>query len=160
MKQITASAVGAMAAVLLVTGTVAARSVSTPQTHPVVATRSLAVSPIGLVSRPGSPEDRIARYLTAQDIAKSRRGGDNPLVLVASARLAGSDVLFVQLQSTRECGSAGCDTVSFKKTHGRWVKILDTVGGTIRISDSHHNGMPDLIVKDTNRLIWDGVRYV
>jgi hypothetical protein len=160
MKQITHTAIGALAAVLVVTGTVAARSISTLQTHPAVAARPVSAPPIGLASRPRTAADRVARYLMAEDIAKSRRGGDNPLVLVASTRLAGSEVLFVQLQSTRECGSAGCDTVSFRKTHGRWVKILDTVGGTIRVTESRHNGMPDLIVKDTNRLIWDGSRYV
>ena len=95
-----------------------------------------------------------------RELAPSRRAGQNPLVLVGTAHLANSDVLFVQIQSTGECGSAGCSTVSFKKTNGRWVKILDTVGGTIRVMDSHHRGMPDLIVKESNRFIWNGTRYV
>jgi hypothetical protein len=49
--------------------------------------------------------------------------------------------------------------VSFRYAGGRWVKILDTVGGTVRIAASHHRGMPDLIVEDGNRLIWDGTKY-
>jgi hypothetical protein len=150
MKQITQSAVSAIAAVLLVTGTVSARSVSAPQPPRMVAAKSIPAPPIGFASRPGTPAERVARLLMAEV---------NPIVLVAYTRLAGSEVLFVHIQSSRECGSAGCDTVSFKQVHGRWVKILDTVGGTIRVAGSHHRGMPDLIVKDTNRLIWDGSRY-
>ena len=94
------------------------------------------------------------------ELAQSRRAGENPLVLVGTARFANSDLLFVQIQSTRECGSGGCSTVSFKKTNGRWAKILDTVGGTIRVAESRHQGMPDLIIKDSNKLIWNGSRYV
>jgi hypothetical protein len=96
----------------------------------------------------------------ASELEKSRRPGENPLLLVGTARLGNSDVLFVQIQSTGDCGSAGCSTLSFKKTKGKWSRILDTVAGTIRVADSSHRGMPDLIVKDTSRLIWDGAKYV
>jgi hypothetical protein len=154
MKQITQTAIGALAAVLVLTGSVAARS-------PVTAKAPVAASaPIPLTSQPGTFADRAARRLMARELWESRRAGDNPLVLVATAHLAKSDVLFVQIQSTGDCGSAGCSTVSFRKTNGRWVRILDTVGGTIRVAESRHQGMPDLIIKDSNKLIWNGARYV
>ena len=164
MKQITHTAIGAMAAVLVLTGTVAARSTVTAQPPPAVAVKAaakpIASVPILLAARPGTATDRIARQLMAHELAQTRRMGENPLVLTATARLANSDVLFVQIQSNRECGSGGCSTVSFKKTKGKWTRILDTVGGTIRVADSRHRGMPDLIVKDSERMVWDGARYV
>ena len=49
--------------------------------------------------------------------------------------------------------------MSFRYTGERWVKIMDMAGGTVRIAASHHRGMPDLIVEDGNRLMWDGVKY-
>jgi hypothetical protein len=156
MKQITHTAIGALAAVLVLTGTVAARSPVTAKPLPAVA----ASAPIALASRPGTPADHAARQLMARELAKPRHVGETPLVLVATAHLAKSDVLFVQVQSNGECGSAGCSTVSFKRTNGRWMKILDTVGGTIRVAESQHQGMPDLIIKESNRLIWNGARYV
>ena len=118
--------------------------------------------PIVLKSQVGTPADGIARQLMAREIMKATQVGEMPLVLVATARLGGlrdTDVLFVQLQSSRDCGSAGCDTVSFRHTNGRWVKILDTVSGTIRVAATRHRGMPDLIVQDTDRRIWDGEKY-
>jgi hypothetical protein len=98
----------------------------------------------------------------ARELAKSGESGETPKVLVATARLGktrDSDVLFVQIQSPRDCGSAGCDTVSFRHTNGRWVGILDTVSGTIRVAATQHRGMRDLIVQDTDRRIWDGEKY-
>jgi len=88
--------------------------------------------------------------------------GETPSVLVATAKLGNardSNVLFVQIQSPRDCGSAGCDTASFRHTNGKWVKILDTVSGTIRVASTRHRGMPDLIVQDTDRRVWDGEKY-
>ena len=65
-------------------------------------------------------------------------------MLVGMGRLNDADeVLFVQLQSPGECGSAGCSTVSFRYTGDRWLR---------------HRGMPDLIV-NRNRLVWDGAKY-
>ena len=98
----------------------------------------------------------------ARELAKSDEFGETPKVLVATARLGktrDSDVLFVQIQSPRDCGSAGCDTVSFRFTNGRWVGILDTVSGTIRVAATQHRGMRDLIVQDADRRIWDGEKY-
>jgi hypothetical protein len=62
------------------------------------------------------------------------------------------ELLFVQLQSPGECGSAGCSTVSFRYTGDRWIKIMDTVSGVVRITQSRHRGMPDLMV-NSNRLV-------
>jgi hypothetical protein len=157
MKQITHTAIGAMTAILVLTGTVAARSYVTA---PAASAKPIASAPIALASQPGTPTDRIARLLMSKELTRARRAGENPTVLSAVARLANSDVLFVQIRSARECGSGGCDTVSFKSSRGRWITILDTVGGTIRVAESHHRGMPDLIIKGTDKLIWDGARYV
>jgi hypothetical protein len=35
---------------------------------------------------------------------------------------------------------------------------MDTVSGTVRIAQSRHRGMPDVIV-NRNRLVWDGTKY-
>jgi hypothetical protein len=160
MTQITYTAIGALTAVLVLTGAVAAGSSLTTSEPPAVAAKPVASVPVALTAQPATRTDRIARLLMGRELAKARRTGEEPVVLSGMARLANSDVLFVQLQSARECGSAGCDTVSFRKTHGRWVKILDTVGGTIRLAETQHRGMPDLIVKGAAKLIWDGARYV
>ena len=115
-----------------------------------------------LRAQPGTQADRIARQLMAQQLMKASQLGEMPLVLVATPRLGNShdsNVLFVQIQSPRDCGSAGCDTVSFRHANGRWVKILDTVSGTIRVAQTRHKGMQDIIVQDTDRRIWDGEKY-
>jgi hypothetical protein len=147
MTQITHTAIGALAAVLVMTGTVAAKPPIAP------------AKPVALASRPGTSADLAAQRLMAHELWQARRAGEASLVLVATARLGNSEVLFVQIQSKGECGSGGCSTASFKKTNGRWVKILDALGGTIRVADSGHMGMPDLIVKDKERFVWNGSRY-
>ena len=98
----------------------------------------------------------------ARELERARAHGEDPLVLVGMGRLNDADeLLFVQLQSPGECGPAGCDTVSFRYTGDRWVRIVDMVGGSaFRIAASHHRGMPDLIVKERNRLVWAGTKYV
>jgi hypothetical protein len=68
------------------------------------------------------------------------------------------ELLFVQLQSPGDCGSAGCSTVSFRYEGYQWIRIMDTVSGTVQIAQSRHHGMPDLIVNG-NRLVWDGTKY-
>ena len=117
---------------------------------------------IALRAQPGTADDGIARQLLAQELARSRQGGETPLVLVASARLSATqegDVLFVQLQSSRDCGSAGCSTVSFQRSKAGWVKILDTVAGTLRVAETRHLGMSDLLIRERERLIWNGAEY-
>jgi hypothetical protein len=169
MKQIHHGAVGVLAGVLMLTGTVVAKSpspqpVAPEQTAPPPAVVAGAASsaPVELTAQPGSQVDRLARQLMAKDLARARRSGDNPLVLVGTARLGDAhegDVLFVQLQSADECGSAGCNTVSFLRKNGKWAKVLDTVTGPVRVSDTRHRGMRDIIVHDTSRMVWDGARY-
>ena len=82
----------------------------------------------------------------ARELERARAHGEDPLVLVGMGRLNDADeLLFVQLQSPGECGSAGCNTVSFRYTGDRWVRIMDTVGGTVsdrRFASSRYAG-PD-----------------
>jgi len=154
---------------LLLTGAAMASSSSPPsEAHRTVPTlangraKSIAGAPVLLRSQPGTSADRAARQLIAPQLQKASQSGEMPLVLVATVRLGksrDSDVLFVQLQSSRDCGSAGCDTVSFRHKNGNWVRILDTVSGTIRVASTRHRGMRDLIVEDTDRRIWDGEKY-
>jgi hypothetical protein len=107
-----------------------------------------------------SRRSRAARCRCSR-LSTPRTISSGPLVLVGMGRLNDADeVLFVQLQSPGECGSAGCSTVSFRYTGDRWIRIMDTVGGAVRIAASHHRGMPDLIVGERNRLMWDGIKYV
>jgi len=158
------STVSGLAAILLLTGTVAAKPspadpVAQPRVPPRVSTTDGA--PVDLAPRPGSEADRLARQLMAHEINEARAHGEKPLVLVGMARLNDEDeLLFVQLQSTGECGSGGCSIVSFKYTGSQWVRVVDTIGGTVHIARTGHRGMPDLIVKDASRLIWNGTRYV
>ncbi|MEJ0017632.1 MAG: hypothetical protein WDN25_13900 [Acetobacteraceae bacterium] len=116
-------------------------------------------APVVLEARPGSEADRLARQLMAREIDRAYAEGADPVVLVGMARLNDAvEVLFVQLQSPGECGSAGCSTVSFSYKDDRWVRIMDTVGGPVRIANKSH-GMPDLIVQGGYRLVWDGRKY-
>lgn len=162
MKPIISAALGGLATVLMLTGTATAkRSSGDPRAErafPALSTTDGA--PVELAARPGSEADGLARQLMAPEIERARAHGENPLVLVGMGRLNDMDeLLFVQLQSPSECGSGGCDTVSFKPTADGWVRIMDTVGGAVRVAASHHHGMPDLIVEGGGRLIWDGTKY-
>jgi hypothetical protein len=168
MKKIAHSAIGAAAAALVLALTPlnsAGASAPGAERHEAASTPKVAAEPsvaVPLTAEPGSATDRLARQLMAPDLAADSRVGQPALVLVGTARLGGqrgADVLFVQLQSENECGSAGCSMVSFRNENGKWTRVLDTVGGTIRIAESTHRGMPDLIVNDRDRLIWDGSKY-
>ena len=148
MKPIIHTALSGLAAVLVLTGTVAAKP-STPEpcvqhSFPVLSTTDGA--PVELTARPGSEADRLARQLMARELERARAHGEDPLVLVGMGRLNDADeLLFVQLQSPGECGSAGCNTVSFRYTGDRWIRIMDTVGGTVsdrRFASSRYAG-PD-----------------
>jgi hypothetical protein len=161
MKPIIHTALGGLAAVLVLTGTAAANpSTADPSAKRAVPRLSTIDSaPLDLAARPGSEADRLARQLMAREVARARADGTDPLVLVGMARLNDvKELLFVQVQSPGECGSAGCSTVSFEYKDGRWIRIMDTVSGTVRVATSRHRGMPDLIV-DGNRLVWDGREY-
>jgi hypothetical protein len=160
MRRIIHTALGGLAAVLVMTGTATAKSTSDAhagQAFPRLSTTDGA--PMELEAVPGSLADQLARQLMAREIERAKASGPEPVVLVAMARLDDKDeMLFVQLQSPGECGSAGCSTVSFKNVNGRWIRTLDTTGGSLRISTNHHRGMPDLFV-DRNHMVWGGTSY-
>ncbi len=120
-------------------------------------------APVTLSRQPGSAQDRAARRLNAQDMQDAMRHNEQPLVLVGSARLAavagGDPALFVQLQSARLCGSAGCSTSVYLRHDRSWRKVLDSVSGPIRVMKEAHDGMHDLMVGRNDRWIWDGHVY-
>ena len=160
MKPIIHTVIGGLAAVLVMTGTAAAKpSPANPRTERATLGTTDG-APVVLDARPGSEADRLARQLLASEIARSRAHGEEPLVLVGMGRLNDAEeLLFVQLQSPGECGSAGCNTVSFRHDGSRWVRIADTVGGQLRIARALDGKMPDLILGEGRRLVWDGAKY-
>ncbi len=120
-------------------------------------------APVILSRQPGTAGDRAARMLNAQDIQGAARHGENPLVLIGSARLSGrggDPALFVQLQSASLCGSAGCSTSVYLRHNHSWRKVLDSVSGPIRVmQQSRAGGMHDLLVGRDDRWTWDGRVY-
>ncbi len=150
MKPIIHTALSGLAVVLALTGTAAAKPSSLesriPRPHPALTTTDGA--PVELAASPGSEADQLARQLMARELERDRQHGENPLVLVGMGRFNETDeMLFVQLQSAGDCGSAGCNTIAFQFTRGRWVRVVDTVGSG-RIGASSHHGRPDVIVQD------------
>ncbi len=118
-------------------------------------------TPVVMSAQPGTPLEQTARSLVAQDLANARRSGDRPLVLIGSARLgtaAERPALFVQLQSSRQCGSRGCSTAVYAWLKGRWTKVLDDASGRITVSPTKHGGMADLVAS-TERYAWTGTTY-
>jgi hypothetical protein len=130
---------------------------------------------VALSAQPGTELDRTARQLVATELADAQRAGETPLLLVAAARLADRPAhdgpahdrpahdrpaLFVQLQSARECGSAGCSISVHYFTNGKWRRVLDAVSGTILVDMTAHGGMRDLIANDRDRWVWNGRAYV
>lgn len=116
-----------------------------------------------LTVQPGTAIDADARQAVARDLAEARRVGDRPLLLVGSSALGGPKdrpALFVQIQSARECGSAGCNTSVHVFRQGRWQRVVDTVSGPIVVDTRRHGGMRDLIVNGRDRWIWNGRAYV
>ncbi len=115
--------------------------------------------PVTLAARPGSPLDATARRVAAADVADGGRGA---LVLIGSQRLGTAGVgpaLFVQVQSPRACGSAGCSTSVYLPLSSGWHKVLDAVSGTITVQPTQHRGMHDLLVSGNDRWIWNGRVY-
>ena len=150
MKPLIHTAISGLAVVLVLTGTAAAKPSSLesriPRPHPALTTTDGA--PVALAASPGSEADRLARQLMARELERDRQHGENPLVLVGMGRFNETDEMqFVQLQSAGDCGSAGCNTIAFQFTRGRWVRVVDTVGSG-RIGASSHHGRPDVIVQD------------
>ena len=114
-----------------------------------------------LAARPGTPLDAEARRLEAHDIAAGRAAGEAPLVLIGSAPLgAATDrpALFVQLQSARECGSAGCSTTVYLWQGGEWRRVLDGVGGKLTVAAARTRGMANLVSESTH-YVWSGHEY-
>ena len=119
-------------------------------------------TPVPLVAQPGpTPLDAAARALVAADLAQARQAGETPLVLVGSAVLGGGaqerPALFVQLQSARECGSAGCTTAVYMWRSNAWKRVLDGASGGIAVAATRTRGMADLVT-DKERYVWDGHR--
>ena len=161
MKPIVHTALCGLAAVLVLTGTAAAKPSSgdPPAGRAIPRLSTTDGAPVELAAQPGSEAAKLARQLMAGEIARAHAEGTDPLVLVGMGRLNDADeLLFVQLQSPGDCGSAGCSTVSFRYEGYQWIRIMDTVSGTVQIAQSRHRGMPDLIVNG-NRLVWDGTKY-
>ena len=121
-------------------------------------------SAVTLSRQPGTAQDHAARTLNADDMQDAIRHGETPLVLVGSAPLSstashGDSALFVQLQSARLCGSAGCSTSVYLRHNRAWKKVLDSVSGPIRVMGESHDGMHDLTVGKNDRWVWDGHVY-
>lgn len=122
-----------------------------------------APSQVLLKPQPGTLLDSTARTLVAAELAQATKKGDAPLLLVGEAHLGGpSDkpAIFIQLQSERECGSAGCSTLVYLPRAGKWVLVLDSIGGSVGVDRTRHNGMRDLIVGHNGRWTWSGKTYV
>jgi len=124
---------------------------------------SSGAKPVILTQQPNSALDQAARQLNQGDISAATAKGDRPIVLVGSAPLAASGhgdiALFVQIQSARLCGSAGCSTSIYLGHRDHWTKILDSVSGTISVLPRIHGGMHDLLVGKDDRWAWDGHEY-
>lgn len=119
-------------------------------------------TPVPLTSQPGSQLEAAARSLIAQDLGEAGREGERPLLLVGSAKLGTGaqdrPALFVQLQSARECGSAGCTTSVYLWRNGAWARVLDGAEGILALSATRTRGMADLVT-EKNRFVWNGTEY-
>ena len=116
-------------------------------------------TPVLLQAQPGTPLDQAARALMAQELAAARAAGEKPLLLLGTARLGGErPALFVQLQSPRQCGSAGCTTSVYAWEHGGWKRVLDGTSGQLTVASSHSHGMADLLANDEH-YVWTGTEY-
>ncbi len=116
------------------------------------------LGPVALAPQPGSPLEATAREVAGADIAD---GGAGALLLVGSHSLGSAGTgpaLFVQVQSDRACGSAGCSVSIYLPTKTGWKKVLDAVG-TIVVQPAMHRGMHDLVVDRGDRWVWTGTRY-
>ena len=122
---------------------------------------ALGAGPVVLAPAPGTEADSVARHALAQDLAEAKRVGEKPLVLVGQVQLGRpSDraALFVQLQSARECGSAGCSTSVLVWSPQGWRRVLDGVIGAVTVAASRHHGWSDLAA-DNETYVWTGQAY-
>lgn len=118
--------------------------------------------PVILTQQPNTLLDKRARELNADDLADAKAHHDTPIVLVASAPLSSAKddmALFVQIESARLCGSAGCTTSVYLRHHNTWKLVLDAVSGKISVLPTRHKGMRDLLIGKRDRWAWDGSHY-
>jgi len=116
-------------------------------------------TPVPLHPQPGTELDRAARALVADDLQNSAAHGEEPLLLLGTALLGpGHQALFVQLQSPRECGSAGCTTSVYVADHGTWTRVLDGTTGHLSVAQTRTRGMADLLTDDEH-YVWTGTAY-
>ena len=124
--------------------------------------RAETATPVSLRPQPGTALDTAARRLVAGDIGDARKGARSALVLVGSAVLSSKagerPALFVQVQSARQCGSAGCSTLVYLWRNGGYERVLDGVDGRMAVSGHHTLGMADLVT-DESHYVWDGSSY-
>lgn len=149
----------ALAAALLAIATPASQA-ARPAPH--ATARAETPTPVTLRPQPGTALDAAARQLVAKDIGDARTGDSSALVLVGSAALSSKpgerQALFVQVQSARQCGSAGCSTLVYLWRNGAYERVLDGVDGRMAVSPHRTLGMADLVA-DENRYVWDGTSY-
>ena len=115
--------------------------------------------PVTLTAQPGTPLDATARRVAAADVAD---GGPGALLLLGTQRLGSEGTgpaLFVQVQSDRACGSAGCSTSVYLPTKAGWRRVLDAVSGQVVVEAAEHQGMHDLLVGKSDRWVWNGRVY-
>ena len=120
---------------------------------------SVPTGTVKLAAQPGTPLDATARRVAAADLEDGDAG---TLLLLGSQHLgtAGTGpALFVQVQSQRSCGSAGCSTSIYLPTKAGWTKVLDAVSGNLVVEASQHAGMHDLLIGKNDRWIWKGKAY-
>ncbi len=115
--------------------------------------------PVKLAPMPHTSLEATARQVAAADVED---GGAGALLLLGSQHLgtAGTGpALFVQVQSPRACGSAGCSTSVYLPSKTGWTKILDAVSGNVVVEPGEHRGMHDLVVGHDDRWVWNGRVY-
>ncbi len=115
--------------------------------------------PVKLVPMPGTSLEATAKQIAAADVED---GGAGALLLLGSQHLGAAGTgpaLFVQVQSPRACGSAGCSTSVYLPTKTGWTKVLDAVSGGVVVEAAEHGGMHDLLVGRNDRWVWSGHAY-
>ena len=119
---------------------------------------SVPLGPVTLATHPLSKLYFTARQVAKQDLAD----GDSDTTLLLASQYLGNagtgPALFVQVQSQRSCGSAGCSVSIYLPTKAGWTKILDAVG-TLAVLPTVHGGMHDMLVGKGDHWVWNGRGY-
>ncbi len=124
-----------------------------------IAAGPVQVGPVKLMPMRGSALEATAKQVAAADVED---GGPGALLLLGSQHLGSSGIgpaLFVQVQSARACGSAGCSTSVYLPGKTGWTKVLDAVSGPVVVEAAEHGGMHDLLVGHDDRWAWNGHAY-